>query len=358
MKKLNLMAPINSLGYGIAGLNVLKSLNRDIAVSLFPIGNSQVSSPEENLLLQQCVSNQASFDCHSPCLKIWHEFAMAERIGSGQLFGFPFFEITKFDEKRINHLSSTDHIIVASSWAKSAVQSQLGDVVPISVCPLGVDGSIFHGKDAEEKAPRDKCVFINCGKWEVRKGHDILLKGFQSAFSNNENVELWMMASNPFLSAKETDEWERYYRSDSRVRLIPRQPTHHAVAEVMKSATCGVFPSRAEGWNLELLEMIATNKPVIATNYSAHTEFCDDTNCMLIDISEMEIADDGKWFNGDVGEWASLDEGPFDQLVQHMVSVYDLWTEDPVLLNEGYAQTREKFSWKQCAERLKEIVYG
>ena len=57
----------------------------------------------------------------------------------------------------------------------------------------------------------------------------------------------------------------------------------------MAKTDCGVFPARAEGWNLELLEMMSCNKPVIATNYSAHTEFCDDKNCMLIDIEDMEI---------------------------------------------------------------------
>lgn len=358
VKKLNLMAPINSLGYGVVGLNVLKALHRDVHISLFPLGNLQASSPEENLFLQQCVNNQASFDYDSPCLKVWHEFAMAERIGKGQLFGFPFFEITKFDPKRINSLLSTDHVIVASSWAQEIVESQLDRDIPVSVCPLGVDGAIFNGKDIDRKAPREKCVFLNCGKWETRKGHDILLQAFQAAFHEQESVELWMMAHNPFLNPKETDEWERYYRSDSRVSLVPRQPTHQAVAEVMRSSTCGVFPSRAEGWNLELLEMIAMNKPVIATNYSAHTEFCDDSNCLLVDVQDMEIADDGKWFKGDVGEWASLEGNTFDQLVEHMISVYQQWCQDPLIPNGGSAQTRELFSWKRCADRLKEIVYA
>ena len=75
----------------------------------------------------------------------------------------------------------------------------------------------------------------------------------------------------------------------------------------MSKADCGIFPSRAEGWNLDMLEMMALNKSIITTNYSAHTEFCNKDNSFLIDISETEPANDGKWFFGQ-GNWAKIGE--------------------------------------------------
>ena len=66
----------------------------------------------------------------------------------------------------------------------------------------------------------------------------------------------------------------------------------------MSQTDCGVFPARAEGWNLELLEMMSCGKNVIATNYSSHTEFCNSENCMLVETTELEDAHDGKWFRG------------------------------------------------------------
>ena len=68
----------------------------------------------------------------------------------------------------------------------------------------------------------------------------------------------------------------------------------------MAQTDCGIFPSRAEGWNLELLEMLACIKSVITTHYSAHTEFCDDVNSDLVEIKETELAYDGKWFQESV----------------------------------------------------------
>ena len=297
MKKMNLMTPINSLGYGVAGLNILKSLSRTTSVSCFLIGNPELSTQEDANIVQEALSRKETFDYNAPCVKIWHETNMAERIGKGPLFGFPFFEITKFDDKRIHHLKSTDSIIVASQWAASVVNDNIKFAVPVHVCPLGVDRTIFNENG---NAPTDECIFLNCGKWEIRKGHDVLLRAFKAAFPSEEDVRLCMLPTNPFLSPKEKSEWEVFYRSDPRVNIIDRVGSHTEVASIMKQSTCGVFPSRAEGWNLELLEMMSCGKPVITTNYSAHTEFCTQDNARLIEIDSMEDAYDGKWFNGEV----------------------------------------------------------
>ena len=354
MKNMNLMTPINSLGYGVAGLNILKSLRKDVEVSCFPIGSPEVSSQEDADAVQEALSRRQTFNWKAPCLKIWHEFAMAERIGKGPLFGFPFFEITKFDDNRIRNLKSTDGIIVASKWAASVVGENIKDSTPVHVCPLGVDRSLFN---ESESLPVEKCVFLNCGKWEVRKGHDVLLEAFKSAFPNEHDVQLSMLPTNPFLSPKEKSESEVYYRSDSRVNIIDRVGTHGEVATIMKESTCGVFPSRAEGWNLELLEMMSCGKPVIATNYSAHTEFCNEDNSLLIEIDSMEPAYDGKWFNGTVGEWASLKGNPTDQLISHMRNVYSDWQESRPIVNEEGIRTATEFSWDKTARKIKEFIY-
>ena len=353
MKKMNLMTPINSLGYGVAGLNILKSLSRTTSVSCFLIGNPELSTQEDANIVQEALSRKETFDYNAPCVKIWHETNMAERIGKGPLFGFPFFEITKFDDKRIHHLKSTDSIIVASQWAASVVNDNIKFAVPVHVCPLGVDRTIFNENG---NAPTDECIFLNCGKWEIRKGHDVLLRAFKAAFPSEEDVRLCMLPTNPFLSPKEKSEWEVFYRSDPRVNIIDRVGSHTEVASIMKQSTCGVFPSRAEGWNLELLEMMSCGKPVITTNYSAPTEFCTQDNARLIEIDSMEDAYDGKWFNGEVGEWASLEGNAFDSLVSHMRSVYSVWQESRLLVNDSGVQTAIEFSWDRTAQKIKESI--
>jgi len=230
------------------------------------------------------------------------------------------------------------------------------------VAPLGVDTSIFNNS---QKVVRNfsKCVFLNCGKWEKRKGHDLLLEMFRKAFPTELDVELWMMPSNPFLEqrpdlVKLKDEWERYYKSDSRVRIIDRVSTHQEVAEIMRATDCGIFPSRAEGWNLELLEMMALGKNVIATNYSAHTEFCNDQNSSLIEITDFETAFDGVFFDGSSGEWASLVGKPFDQAVQHMRHFYEKWSNEEHTYNMPGVETAETLSWSNTVDNIQKAMNG
>tara|TARA_R110000824_G_scaffold200479_1_gene384470 strand:- start:5930 stop:6997 length:1068 start_codon:yes stop_codon:yes gene_type:complete len=354
MKNLNLMTPINTLGYGVVGLNVLKAISKNVHVSLSLIGNADVS-PENGQIVQSCINNLQTFDAKAPCLKIWHEFALAERVGRGPTFAFPFFEISELDEKRIRHLSSVDGIIVASQWAKDIIDSYKEISTPVSVVPAGVDRSIFKDIDPIDTKT---CVFFNAGKWEKRKGHDVLLRMFKAAFPNESDVALHMMSSNIFLSPKQTNEWERYYKSDPRVKVLDRVAGHVEVAQAMSAANCGIFPSRAEGWNLELLEMMSMGKHIIATNYSAHTAFCNSKNSSLIEIEKLETAEDELFFNGSVGQWASLEGKPFKQGVQYMRDFYEEWKLNPNIINQEGISTAKSLSWTNTANKLQEIIYG
>jgi len=356
-QSLNVMTPINDLGYGIAGYNILRALQESgCDASLFIIGPPNISDEQQGQLVQRLTDNQNSFDVNAPCLKIWHEFHMGERVGKGPLFGFPFFEINKFDERRINHLKSCDHIAVASQWAKDIVADQIPSYPAenIHVVPLGVDGNVFS---SPKPVRTPKCIFLNCGKWEVRKGHDILFHLFQSAFPDNVDVELWMMCGNPFLQEQERMRWEHFYKQDPRIQIIERVPSQKQLASIMSHSTCGIFPSRAEGWNLEILEMMSLGKNIITTNYSAHTEFCNSQNSFLVTPQKNEAAVDGKWFNGEA-EWASLD-GIHDEFVEHMQNVYSVWKEsDGTLVNEEGIKTAKQFSWSNTAQKLMEAIYG
>jgi hypothetical protein len=112
-----------------------------------------------------------------------------------------------------------------------------------------------------------------------------------------------------------------------------------------------VFPSRAEGWNLDLAEMLAMGKHVITTNYSAHTEFCHGTNSRLIQIDGLEDAFDGIWFKGQ-GQWAEMGERQVEQLVSHMREVHALKQSGHLLPNFGGVETMKHLTWEKTAAEI------
>ena len=69
--RINLQAPINQLGYGVAGLNILKALYKEgVEVSLFPIGQPQVTNEEDAYAVRRGIRLAQTFDSTAPCVKI------------------------------------------------------------------------------------------------------------------------------------------------------------------------------------------------------------------------------------------------------------------------------------------------
>jgi len=351
---INFVAPINNLSYGYTGINFVKELTaRGNNVSLWPISpNITVTNPADVDSIKSSLKNAEFFDTSAPCVRLWHQHDMAQFVGRGKHYGFPIFELDEFSPLEKHHLSSVDHLLVPSQWAKSVVEKN-GITVPTSVVPLGVDTSIFRPSSPFEASGRPT-IFFNGGKWEVRKGHDVLIRAFKEAFQKNERVELWLMTDNVFNNEQENERWKLLY-SDPRMRFIPRVPTQQDVYNIMSQTHCGVFPARAEGWNLEAIEMMACGKHVIITDYSAHTEYCDSENADLVRIDETERAFDQKWFFGQ-GSWAKLGQNQIDQLSNYMWGFHHKRLSNENITNYAGIKTANRFSWANAARTMQGVL--
>jgi len=348
---INYSAPINSTGYGIASLNILKSLIKNHNISLFPIGNPSVDSQEDYDFIVNLFNSQDDFDIYAPYIKIWHQFDLSQRIGKGKYFAYPFFELDTFNKRETKHLSVPDELFVSSKWAANIIDNN-NIKTKTNIIPLGVDTNIFNSKKFPQKN-NNKYTFINIGKWEIRKGHDFILDIFQKAFPFETNVELIICASefSSYSSEQEIKQWKEKYSKDPRVKIIPGVQKHEDIATIISHADCGLFPSRAEGWNLELLECMAMNKPCIATNYSAHTEFCNNDNCYLIDIDDKELAFDGKAFLKQ-GYWAKIGNNQLDQAIEYMRKVYF----NKINTNPNGVKTANEYTWENTANKISRCI--
>jgi hypothetical protein len=355
MNNINVSCPINSTGYGIVSKNILKSIYNTFSknISLFPIGSSYVEDQKEYDFFSELVVNSVNnLDIDAPFVKIWHQFDLIQKIGRGKYFAFPFFELDTFNDLEKKHMTVPDALFVTSQWAKNIIEKNNIDTETF-VCPLGVDLNIFNAELNQKYQYKNKFVFLNIGKWEIRKGHDILLNIFRDAFPDNEDVELWILASentNSYSSKEELEKWKNIY-SHNNIKLFNGVDTHFQIAELIAQADCGIFPSRAEGWNLELLECMAMNKPVIATNFSAHTEFCNSQNSYLIDIDTTEPAFDGKAFKGQ-GHWAKISQKQIDQAIGYMRHVY----QNGIKTNINGINTAKKYSWDNTAKTIQRCI--
>jgi glycosyltransferase involved in cell wall biosynthesis len=354
---MNIVCPIDCYtGYGITGYNIWKNIYKtDPSTILFMLGGGNLEQSWDHQSIKKSVANQVNFDKNKPCFKLWHGNELFTRAYGSSKYGvLSFFEINKLSELEKKSYSLADIVFMPSLWAKNVLLDN-GIKSEIVVCPQGVDTSIFNSNTPEDKHQNNKYVFINIGKWEIRKGHDILVDIFNNAFEKEDNVELWMVNHNPFLNSEQTQQWVDLYQSSKlkdKIRFFPRLPTQEVLAKVISYSDCGIFPSRAEGWNNEAIELMAMNKPLIITNYSAHTQYCTSDNSYLIDIDDIEPAHDDIWFHGE-GEWATIDNKQIEQAVEHMRYAYT----NKIKTNPEGLKTAQIHSWEKTADILYSNLY-
>jgi glycosyltransferase involved in cell wall biosynthesis len=341
---LNLFGSLSRTGYGIATLNIAKALYAlGVDITITPIGGIYINNEEEHNFVQRSIKAAKFLNNTSPCLKIWHQFDLSARIGKGIYFAMPIFELDKFTNIAKHHLTFPDQLLVNSSWASSIIENEINR--KSHVIPLGIDNSIFCSVEPNDDKPYQ---FLNIGKWEKRK-HDILSLVFNKAFSKKDDVYLNLVPHNPFLSVEETNYWIKSFKDTplgDKIFIFNEVKTHQDIANLIKSCDCGIYPSHSEGWNLELLETIACNKPVISVFYSGHTEYCTNDNSYLVYPTELEPAIDNKWFHGE-GNWARLDN-KIDDLVDHMRYCY----KNNIRTNPNGVFTGQKFTWENSAKQL------
>ncbi len=360
---INITTGISSTGYGVVGLNVLNAFHSlGHAPALWPIGQIEASEHHHEVI-QLAIARTECYSPFAPSLRIWHQFNLAQHVGKDLHCAMPIFELDRFRPVEGHHLKQQDLLFVPSQWAKQVL---INGGVPehrIAVAPLGVDQNIFYPRPQPRPSPESITTsFLNVGKWELRKGHDVLVAAFNKAFTKADNVRLCMLSFNPCFQDLATlkrynDQWASLYRrsalGDKITVISDRLKSHEEVANLMGSVDCGVFPTRAEGWNLELGEMLAMGKTCITTNNTAQTEFITADNCRLIETPEMELAFDGVWFNGQ-GMWCAFGTDQMDQLVEHLRQVHKLKQAGELKPNLVGAADMQKFTWENTVGKIVE----
>jgi glycosyltransferase involved in cell wall biosynthesis len=359
--EINFTTPINQTSMGLVGVNLLQALHdQGGEATLWPIPFKEATEahPKYHDLIRACCQREEKYNKNAPSLRYWHPNNLVWHVGKGAHIGMTVFEKDSFTKLEQQQLQNQDYICVSTRWAEQILKKNNINV-PVCRAPYGVDRQVFN-ENVPAGLPQlgegNRTVFVNCCKTEIRKGHDILMDAFCKAFEPSDNVHLVVHWRNTFMEEEEQNKWNRIYEKSkmgpNTTILKHRLATQVDVAMLLASADCGVFPSRAEGFNLPALECLAMGKHLIVTNYSGHTEFCNDRNSLLIPFrGAMEKCYDGKWFFGD-GQWLKWEKEETDSLVEHMRTIHKRKQSGELQVNAEGVETSKEFSWEICAKKL------
>lgn len=341
--RINIQCPINGLSYGIVSTNILDQftkLGQDYRIK--PM--SEFDTNEYSRFVSKCFNIEEDVDLYAPSLRIFHEHALFDHIGKGPRIGFPIFEkdiLSPLDAWNIRH---QDKVLVCSKWAQEVVNQVNSNT---HICPLGVDEDFLNN----EYNPTGKVIFYTQGKREKRKGHDYLHKLFNKAFPAEQDIELWMFTQNIFDQPDVTRKFQAEYKQElgHRVKFFPWLPKSEMLKWLAK-ADYGIFPYRAEGWNMPLLEAMAMGKTVLGTNYSGPTEYLPEDQSF--EVKSFIEAFDHPWFTGGF-VWAKIEDSE-DEIIDKMRQMY----KSEKKINTANQEIAKTFTWERTAKEVINGIFG
>lgn len=173
-----------------------------------------------------------------------------------------------------------DRLCVHSSWIREkAIEGGVAES-RVEVVPLGFEPETFRADGAMHTiADDDWFTLLFVGASVRRKGLDVLLAAFGAEFAPDEGVRL-VLKDRPvdlFYGgldlAPDLQALEEHRRSGALVQLRDHLPAEE-LAALLRSCDVAVFPYRAEGFALPILEALACGTPVIVPRFGACLEFC------------------------------------------------------------------------------------
>jgi GT2 family glycosyltransferase len=265
--------------------------------------------------------------------------------------GYTMLETDGVPRAWVDQANRMDELWVPSTFNMQTMRES-GVVRPIHVVPLGIDPNYFHPR---AKSCRDESVFTFLAvlEWGERKAPEILLHAFTDEFRAREDVVLLLKVVNrdEDVDVREQITRLRLARTGGRVLLSHNDliPTYQ-LGSLYASADCLVQASRGEGWGMPALEAMACGLPVIATHWSAMTDFLDETVGYPLQVDRLVPAKAKcPYYEG--FRWA---EPSYDHLRTLMRHVFEHPEEARARGAQAAHAAHARWTWDHAAERILE----
>ena len=279
------------------------------------------------------------------------------RVAGSRRVAYVVWETTVMPSDKVAILRTFDEVWTPTNWGRGLLVNNGLDADKVGVVPEGVDVETFRpdGNVREEGRP---FRFLFVGKWEARKGVELLVEAFCEEFGADEPVELILHGWNPYLPYFDLDECVRRAVGGRRgARVNTSHPlTEDALVRLYNSCDAFVLPTRAEGWGLPITEAMACGLPVIVTDYSAPAEYLSDDCAYLIPVERFVPVSDPYFFPSGraLGVWAQPDAGALRELMRRAF-------ENPEEAREKGRHAREKvcaqLTWSHAAATARRLLW-
>lgn len=264
--------------------------------------------------------------------------------------------------KKIN--DDFDQLWVYSRWVKDLAIRSGVNRQRVKVISLGFDERVFKPEGKAYDLPTNKRFkFLFVGAPILRKGVDILISAYGEAFTSDDDVSL-IIKGNPDdvfyqgITLRERVLELQQNASCPEIIFIESYLSDHDLAALYRSCQVGVFPYRAEGFALPILEAMACGLPSIVPKFGACLDYCTSKTSFLIPALRINLPVKGAFTFNTLGFEEQIDEVDFCEvstarLAAEMRRVSSLSKAELMKKSEaGVQRSHAKFKWSDTASAI------
>lgn len=344
-------------GYGSVGnefiYNLYNEYTKNIELTTIPDYwiKSTCDHPQYKSMMIELMSN------HLDDLDLWY-FLWIPEILTMPAYTTPTIIETMFETDGILNSWVDNCNKVEQTWVPSKFCEKTfkdSGVENVKYMPFGL---VFNNDTKSitklDNDPRFKFLFIN--QYSVRKNAKMTIQAFLETFSKTDNVVLYVRAE--VLTGLETAGFNsetilkdiqnlKMENPDSPQVIILDRVSDETLHQLYNSIDVLIAPSSGEGLGKTIAEAMSHSVPVITTNWSAPTEFVNDSNGFLLDytldninLSDIEMK---TYFMTADMKWANPE---YLQLCEYMSYCFDNPNECKILGTQAKIDVRKQFDWK------------
>ena len=275
--------------------------------------------------------------------------------------GFAVFVENALSPADVQHAREHYRYLAAGSTYCAEVLRQHG-IGNVSTVYHGVDSTLFCPREEPRTFLQDKFVIFSGGKFELRKGQDIVLRAYKVLQDRHPDVFLVNAWYTMWPSSRDTMAQSRLIRYfpppenryftwmndllaanglDVNRVIITGLRDNRLLPRLYHSSDLGFFPNRVEGGtNMVLMEYLACGKPALVSYNSGHKDVVRPENAVLI-RRHGSIAVQSE--NGVVCTWSEPD---IEECIEKLEWCYQNRDKLSKLGRQAATDMRE-FTWRE-----------
>jgi glycosyltransferase involved in cell wall biosynthesis len=231
---------------------------------------------------------------------------------------------------------------------------------------------VFNAQGPLRALPTSKSFrFLFVGGVSLRKGTDLLLEAYRKAFTRDDDVCLVLKDHSRDLFYRENHARDRIaeLRSDPgapEVLHLDEFLPEPELAALYRACDAAVFPYRAEGFCMPILEAMACGTPAIVPDFGACLDFCSAETSYLLKVRRIQ-APVTRSFSVALGFEEALSEVdfcelPIQRLIQALRAVRETAPDARAGKSAAGALVAGRMTWVRSGaevhERLRELSHA